>query len=165
VARFLSAEWFAEVARSAPLEPGVPAAGSVASPPHATNPAHRSDPGRPSEPGQPNAPGPAARLILEQVVHDTPEGEVRYRVIVTDQAAQIEPAPRDANGAALAPDLIIASDWATASALAQGRLSAQAALMAGRLRVQGSLGRLSGWMSRLAGLDPVPPDVRRRTTY
>jgi hypothetical protein len=102
---------------------------------------------------------------LEQVVHDTPDGEVRYRVIVTGRRAQIEPAPREANGATLAPDLIIASDWATASALAQGRLSAQSALLAGRLRIQGSLDRLSGWVSQLAGLDPVPPDVRRRTTY
>ena len=57
------------------------------------------------------------------------------------------------------------SDWATASALAQGRLSAQAALMAGRLRIRGSLARLSNWSAGLAGVDPVPPDVRQRTTY
>jgi hypothetical protein len=61
--------------------------------------------------------------------------------------------------------LTIACDWATAAALAQGQLSAQAALMAGRLRVRGSLSRLSGWAVELIGLDPVPPDIRRRTTY
>jgi hypothetical protein len=159
VARFLSADWFAEIARSAPPEPGVAPAAS------GTGPAQRADAAHPIDPAQLRSPGSPPRLVLEQVVHDTPDGEVRYRVIVTGRTAHIEAAPREANGATSAPDLIIASDWATASALAQGRLSAQAALMAGRLRIQGSLGRLSGWMSRLAGLDPVPADVRRRTTY
>ena len=135
MARFLSAEWFAEIARSAPAETG----GSV-------------DTGGPP-------------LVLEQVVHDTPEGEVRYRVVLNEGSARIEPATAPANGADLPPDLTILSDWATASALAQGRLSAQAALMAGRLRIRGSLARLSNWSAGLAGVDPVPPDVRQRTTY
>jgi hypothetical protein len=130
VARFLSAEWFAEIDRYAPQEAGE---------------------------------GP--QLVLEQVVHDTPEGEVRYRVIVRGEFAHIEPAPAHGNGATTAPDLTIASDWATAAAIAQGQLSTQAALMAGRLRIRGSLVRLARRGARLAGLDPVPPEVRRRTTY
>jgi hypothetical protein len=137
MARFLSTEWFAEVARSAPTGSTPPAA------------------------AQPDEP----RLVLEQLVRDTPDGEVRYRVIVTGRTARIEPPPLPADGGALVPDLTIASDWATARDLAQGQISAQAALMAGRLRVRGSWARLSGWGAGLAGLDPVPPDVRRRTTY
>ena len=136
MARFLSAEWFADVARSAPAEAG----GSAST-------------------------GAEPSLVLEQVVHDTPEGEVRYRVVLNEGSARIEPATAPANGADLPPDLTILSDWATASALAQGRLSAQAALMAGRLRIRGSLARLSNWSAGLAGVDPVPPDVRQRTTY
>ena len=55
-----------------------------------------------------------------------------------------------------APDLTITCDWATAAELAQGKLSAQAALMAGRLRVRGNLARLAGRAADLVGLDPVP---------
>ena len=145
VARFLSPEWFAEVARFGPPRP-------TAAP---------------------------ADLVLEQVVYDTPEGEVRYRVVVTGRAAYIEP-PRDPSDtrtggdgtdsgsgrvAGSAPDLTITCDWATATRLAQGTLSAQAALTTGRLRVRGNLARLSGRAANLAGLDPVPPGVRRRTTF
>src|SRR5262249_32858572 len=105
------------------------------------------------------------QLVLEQVVHGTPDGEVRYRVVARDRTAHIEPVAATRNGPSAAPDLTISCDWATAVAMAQGRLSAQGALMAGRLRVHGNLARLSGWAADLTGLDPVPPEVRRRTTY
>jgi hypothetical protein len=136
MARFLSAEWFAEIARSTPAR----ARGTAET-------------------------GAGPPLVLEQVVSDTPEGEVRYRVVLNDGRARIEPAAAHVNGTSSPPDLTIVSDWATASALAQGSLSAQAALMAGRLRIRGSLARLSNWGAGLAGVDPVPPDVRQRTTY
>jgi hypothetical protein len=131
MARFLSADWFAEIASHMPARPNG---------------------------------GP--RIVLEQVVRDTPDGEVRYRVVAADGTAYIEPAvAQGAGDGAGRADLTIACDWATAAAMAQGRLSAQAALLAGRLRVHGNLSRLSGWASDLVGLDPVPPEVRRRTTY
>jgi hypothetical protein len=137
MARFLSADWFAEVAADESPEPAT--AGHVAA-------------GR-------------EQLVLEQVVHGTPEGEVRYRVVARDRTARIEPIGLTPNGPSAAPDLTISCDWATAVAMAQGHLSAQGALMSGRLRVRGNLARLSGWAADLTGLDPVPPDVRRRTTY
>lgn len=139
--RFLSPEWFAAVASSAPPRPaGLPAA----------------------EPDD---------LVLEQVVRNGPDGEVRYRVVVTGRAAYIEaPAVSDREDPAeaasgRAPDLTIACDWATATQVAQGTLSTQAALMAGRLRISGNMARLSGRAADLVGLDPVPESVRRRTTY
>jgi hypothetical protein len=49
--------------------------------------------------------------------------------------------------------------------MAQGRMSSQAALVAGRLRVKGNLTRLSGRSGDLVGLDPVPEPVRKATTY
>jgi hypothetical protein len=135
MSRFLSPEWFAEVARGAPAR-------SVT----AT-----------TEEGQ---------LILEQVVHGAPDGDVRYRVVVGAGTAYIAPATAsNPNGRPVTPDLTIACDWATAVAMARGELSAQAALMAGRLRVRGSLARISGRAPDLLGVDPVPEDVRRRTTY
>ncbi len=131
VARFLSPEWFAEVARQSPSRA-------------AAAPDQNS-------------------LVLEQVVRDGPEGEVRYQVVVTADGAYIEPPSNlDSRPAA---DLTIACDWPTATGLAQGTLSAQTALMEGRLRVSGNLARLSGQAAHLVGLDPVPDPVRRQTTY
>ncbi len=131
VARFLSPEWFGEVAQQSPARPGEP-------------------------PDQ-------LLFVLEQVVRDGPEGEVRYRVVVTADGAYIEPPSNLGSGPA--PDLTIACDWPTATGLAQGTLSAQTALMAGRLRVSGNLARLSDQAAHLVGLDPVPDPVRHQTTY
>jgi hypothetical protein len=145
MARFLSREWFDEVIAAS----GPDAAGG-------------SD------------------LVLEQVVLNTPDGDVRYRVAVGDGTARLvappHPPPTAAPGGAgngtagpswdaRPADLTFTSDWATAAALAQGVLSAQTAIMEGRLRVRGSLTRISGQAPRFAGLDPVPEEVRRRTTY
>jgi hypothetical protein len=137
MARFLSPEWFAEVARLGPPRPAV-------------------------APG-----GGTADLVLEQVVQNGPDGEVRYRVVVAAGSAYIEgpAAAVRANGAPVPPDLTITCDWATATAMAQGELSTHAALLAGRLRVKGDMARLSGRSAVLTGLDPVPVQVRRQTTY
>jgi hypothetical protein len=141
VARFLSPEWFGEVARHS----------------HDPHGQDRRSPNSPAEsPDQP-------LLVLEQVVRDGPDGDVRYRVVVTEGGAYIEP-PSNLDFRP-APDLTIACDWSTATGLAQGTLSSQAALMAGRLRVSGNLARLSGQAAHLVGLDPVPESVRRQTTY
>ena|ERR1700728_3589694 len=143
MARFLSPEWFAEVAR-------------LGSPPPAATPDGGTD--RMLE---------QTDLVLEQVVRDTPDGEVRYRVVVTGGLAHIEgpAAAVSTNGAPAGPDLTITCDWATATAMAQGALSTHAALLAGRLRVKGNMARLSGPGAPLVGLDPVPAQVRRQTTY
>ena len=102
------------------------------------------------------------RLILEQIVRATPEGDVRYLVVVNAEGAAIEH-PSSAEGPN--PDLTITCEWQTATAIAQGQLSTQRALMQGRLRVRGNLARLTGKLGEVAGLDPVPPEVRKNTTY
>jgi hypothetical protein len=137
MARFLSPAWFAEVASLGPTRPAPARAGGT------------------------------AELVLEQVVRDTPDGEVRYRVVVAGGSAYIEgpAAGVNTNGGSAAPDLTITCDWATATAMAQGELSTHAALLAGRLRVKGNMARLAGRSAALNGLDPVPPQVRRQTTY
>jgi hypothetical protein len=128
MARFLSPEWFAEVAGAAPA----------------------------SEPT-------ADALTIEQVVEATPDGPVRYRVIVAGGTARLVGPGHGVDGSD--PDLTITSDWSTAVAIARGQLATQAALMTGRLRIRGNLARLAGRAEELAGLDPVPADVRRHTTY
>lgn len=106
-------------------------------------------------------PGPAT-MVLEEVVNDTPDGTVVYRVEVAgDRARLVWPVPEDAP----APDLRITTDWATAVSVACGNLSTQRALMEGRLRVSGSPGRLGDASTALVGVDAVPAAVRRETTF
>lgn len=101
-------------------------------------------------------------LSLEEVVRDTPDGTVVYRVEVAAGGARIVwPVASDAAPA----DLRITTDWSTAVEVARGDLSAQRALMEGRLRMSGSPGRLGDAASSLAGVDPLPSAVRATTTY
>lgn len=103
-----------------------------------------------------------AIIVLEQVVHDTPDGSVAYRVEIGPSRTRVTwPVPPGAPPA----DLRISTDWDTAASVARGELSTQKALMQGRLRVSGSPGQLAGAPSTLAGLDPVPAGVREKTTF
>lgn len=110
-----------------------------------------------------DAPPPDA-LVLEQVVNGTPYGRVTYLVLVADGRAVIRPTEAE-TATQPSPDLTITCDWETASAIAKGELSAQRALMQGRLRIRGSAAALGGRASELAGIDPVPPEVRKNTTF
>jgi hypothetical protein len=109
-------------------------------------------------------------IVIEQVVTATPDGEVRYRVAMADGAAYVS-RPDDDRGAQAATngsppaDLVLTTDWATATAIVRGELSTQAALMTGRLHVRGNLARLTGRAADLLGVDPVPAAVRQRTTF
>ena len=129
--RFLSPEWFEEVASHMPAE------------------------------GSDQRPPADGRLVLRQVVNDTPDGQVCYHVIVEGGSARVLPPGHDPGPA----DLTITSDWQTASAIAQGTLATQAALIEGRLRVSGDLAAVARHSSGLAGLDPVPAGLRERTSY
>jgi hypothetical protein len=97
-------------------------------------------------------------MVLEQVVRATPDGEVVYRVEVAgDRARIVWPVPAGATPA----HLRITTDWSTAVAVARGDLSAQRALMEGRLRIKGSPPGLAA----PPRLDAVPASVRASTTF
>ena len=101
-------------------------------------------------------------LVLEEVVRDTPDGTVLYRVEIAGARARIVwPVPTDAPS----PELRISTDWNTAVAVARGDLSTQRALMEGRLRMSGNPGRLGEAAATLAGVDPLSSQVRASTTY
>lgn len=110
---------------------------------------------RRSQPAEPIHP----TLTLQQVVTGTPEGEVRYQVLVGEDGARIE------FGAHPQPDMSFTSDYPTASAIARGHLSVQAALSAGRIRIGGDTARLAANQPLLTGADPVPAVVRAATTW
>lgn len=107
------------------------------------------------------SPGTAG-LVLEEVVRDTPDGTVVYRVEFAGGGSRVVwPVPEDAPPA----DLRISTDWDTAVSVARGDLSTQRALMEGRLRVSGSPAGLGDASTALAGVDPLPAAVRRATTF
>ena len=89
----------------------------------------------------------------------TPDGEVRYHVIVDGTQSRIE------SGSAAQPDVTFTSDYPTAAAIARGELSTQAALMEGRIRVRGDMARMVERPPLLAGIDPLPASLRAETTY
>ena len=148
MARFLSPAWFHEASAG---DGGTSAAGS----------GEVGEAGSDTPPAA-NGRGPDPEVVLEQVVDGTPEGRVVYRVLVSGGRARIAwpvgPGSPD-------PDLRLSTDWATSVEIAQGNLSAQRALMQGRLRVSGRPGRVEKVAGALAGLDPVPTSVRRTTTF
>jgi len=68
-------------------------------------------------------------------------------------------------GRAGAPTVTFAQDAETAAAINQGTLSAQAAFMTGRLRVQGDVQVLLDRQAEMLGVDDVFAPVRADTTY
>jgi len=97
--------------------------------------------------------------VLEQIVTGGPEGDVRYQVVVAGGRAVLS------RGSGEIPDATFTEDYATAAAIARGELTTQAALLAGHILVAGNMATLSARQGDLAGLDPVPPAVRARTTF
>ncbi|HVF73464.1 MAG TPA: SCP2 sterol-binding domain-containing protein [Acidimicrobiales bacterium] len=129
MARFLSREWFDDVNAAA-------ASDDVAA-----------------------AVTPGLRLVVQQVVTDGPEGDVRYAVRIEDGAVAVVP------GDAPDPDVTVTEDHATATAVAQGELAAPVAFMTGRIRVSGDTRALLTAQPALHRLDAVFASVRERTTY
>ena len=78
--------------------------------------------------------GQTARL--QQVVTGVPDGDVRYYVKLEDGKAEV------AIGDVDNPDATITQDYDTAKGISTGELSAVAAYMSGKLRVQGNLMKL-----------------------
>jgi putative sterol carrier protein len=111
--------------------------------------AQSTDPVRPE-----GSPG----ITVQQVVTGTPDGEIRYAVSLSDELPTVRP------GQAAHADVTFTEDYATAAAIARGELTAQAALLAGRIRVAGNVAAL---MTRpdVVYHDVVPPAVRTATSY
>lgn len=140
MARFLSAAWFEEVDR---------ALGSAA--------------GAPDANGTPDGDGASGdvrpELTVQQVVTDSPDGEVRYFLEIGSGGVVLR------RGQAGRADATFTEDYATAAAIAGGELSPQDALLAGRIRVAGNLSALLEHRNALAALDALPAELRKATTF
>jgi SCP-2 sterol transfer family len=115
--------------------------------------------------GSGSAARPAPSLVVEQVVVGTPYGEVRYRVEVGDGAVVLLGPGTGSDHPAGTAVVTITSDWDSACSLAAGELSAERALLEGRLKVRGDVAAISGVVRGAGGLDALPSDVRARTAF
>jgi putative sterol carrier protein len=105
------------------------------------------------------APPPELRLVLQQIVLEDRGDEIAYVIRIGDGVVSVDP------GRAPDADVSFTQDRATASAIASGELSAQAAFMAGRLRVGGDLRAVLEQARDLAILDDVFRAARSTTTW
>lgn len=99
------------------------------------------------------------RLVLQQIVVDGDGGEVAYAVRITDGTVTVEP------GRVADADVTFTQDLATATAIARGQLPAQAAFLAGDLRVGGDLTRVLDGARALADLHDVFGPARSATSW
>jgi putative sterol carrier protein len=98
-------------------------------------------------------------LVVQQVVLDDRGRESAYVVRIDGGRASVE------RGRVDDPDVTFTQDRATATAIAQGELSAQVAFMAGRLRVGGDLRAVMDRTERLVSLEDLFGPTRAGTSW
>ena len=99
------------------------------------------------------------RLVVQQVVTGTPDGDVRYAIRVDHGKVEVTP------GEAPDADVTFTQDWQTAQAMSTGEVGAQQAFMHGHLQVAGDTALLMRHQGAFADLDAAFEEVRARTTY
>jgi putative sterol carrier protein len=98
------------------------------------------------------------RVVVQQVVRDE-DVEVAYVVEIAGGQGRVRP------GRAENPDVSFTQDRATAVAIAQGTLSAQAAFLDGRVRLGGDLRSVLNHAAELAVIGDAFATVRATTTW
>ena len=99
------------------------------------------------------------RLVVQQVVVQDEGPDVAYAVRIADGAVTVT------EGRAADADVTFTQDRGTAGAIARGEMSAQAAFLAGRLRVGGDLTDAFAGARALAGLADVFAAPRGATSW
>jgi len=99
------------------------------------------------------------RLTIQQVVDGEDEVPCAFVVRIADGGMSVEP------GSAPDADVTFTQDRTTATAIARGELSAQAAFMAGALRVDGALHSVIDHARELATLADLFDEIRASTTW
>jgi putative sterol carrier protein len=99
------------------------------------------------------------QLTVQQVVTGGPDGDTAYHVVIDDGTVRV------VSGKTNDATVTFTQNWETATAIAQGGLSAQGAFMTGLIRVRGDLPRLVEYSSVFGGVDEVFAALRMQTTY
>jgi hypothetical protein len=110
--------------------------------------------------GRDPLPEDTGSCTVRQVVQDGPGGEVRYDVVWDGTRLRVDPHPADAPA-----DLVVTVDYATAAAIAQGHLSAQEGIDAGRIVLRGDLQHVRAARALLDAVDDRAAELRAATTY
>lgn len=100
-------------------------------------------------------------LVVEHVVRDAPEGEVRFQLVIDHGAIAV----RGGSEAEAEATVTFTESYETAAALTRGELSVQAAFMKGDIKVGGNLAALTKCQPVLAEIDDLFEPVRARTEY
>ena len=100
-----------------------------------------------------------ADFVVQHVVTGGSDGDVTYYVRVGGSSVQI------CEGNAADPTVIFTEDYDTAVAVGRGELSAQAAFMAGRIRVRGNLPRLVQQSGAFTDIEDALAGLRSETSY
>jgi hypothetical protein len=101
---------------------------------------------------------PQGSLSIHQRVTGGPDGDVEYTLRLAEGKVAFEPGPGPA-------DVEVTSDYETAAAISQGRLSPAAAFAAGRLRMGGSVTALVANQEVVSDLGSLLTAVAGATTY
>ena len=99
-----------------------------------------------------------ASFLLQQVVTGNPLGEVRYWVRI--HGGTVEAGLGEVDGA----DVTVSQSYDTAMAVSSGEITAQAAFVAGKIRVSGDATLLLEHQPALAALADAVAPVRQRTS-
>jgi SCP-2 sterol transfer family protein len=98
-------------------------------------------------------------LTVQQVVTDTPDGEVAWHVRLADGEVEIGP------GRAAEADIVITESHETAVAVSRGGLTPAEAFASGRLKLAGQVGLLVRHQHVFAQLGTALASVRDDTTF
>ena len=101
---------------------------------------------------------PTVSLRVHQRVTGGPDGDVEYTLQLADGKVALQPGPGPA-------EVELVSDYETAVAISQGRLSPAAAFAAGRLRVGGEVSALVAHQAAFAEIGKLLAGVAEATTY
>ncbi len=93
---------------------------------------------------------PSVRMVIQQVLTDTTS--TYWHVVIVDGSARVRP------GVHRTPDVTLTVDVATATAITEGRTSAQREFLDGRIRIVGDIAAL------MAAREALAPLVRRGAT-
>ena len=105
------------------------------------------------------------KVVTEQHVTGGPEGDAAYQVKADGGRLTVGRSDAADTASTADADVVLVLDYATAEALARGRLTTHDAFLGGRIRLRGGISQLERAATTLAALAPFLAELARTTTY